>query len=295
MRSAVLCFCCVGVTWLTGCLGSDSPPVQTAKSEATVGAARAPLLAEKGARMPPPEFQSDAHEQLEYSRTALDDDANRIASDWPVAKAASAGAVTPEAGSDISLKRGLLEGPDVLEMDGAGESIDRLAQELMASMRHKPTLALWLFDTSLSLRPRRQLIADRFEKVYGQIAAANEGEPARLSTVVATFGKEYDLITKEPVKDIQHLIPKIRALKNDDSGKEMVFHAVKNLAMTFHKHRNQNGGQNLVLFIVTDEPGDDPPFLEEGNNAVPQVRHSRFRRRSRDDPGSSGTYRPLEV
>jgi len=146
---------------------------------------------------------------------------------------------------------------------GTGGSIDRLVQELQASLRVKRTVAMWLFDASLSLKTRRNLIADRFENVYRQLDALEASKNTGVSTVVASFGKDYNLITKDPVLDIRSVVPKVRAIKDDVSGKEMVFTAVKNLAMTFHKYKNQNGGQNLMMFIVTDEKGDDVMLLEE--------------------------------
>jgi len=146
---------------------------------------------------------------------------------------------------------------------GTGGSIDRLVQELQASLRNRRTVALWLFDASLSLKTRRNLIADRFENVYRQLDALDASKTTGVSTVVASFGKDYNLITKDPVLDIRTVVPKVRAIKDDVSGKEMVFTAVKNLAMTFHRYKNQNGGQNLMMFIVTDEKGDDVQLLEE--------------------------------
>ncbi|MBT4866424.1 MAG: hypothetical protein HON53_15075, partial [Planctomycetaceae bacterium] len=56
---------------------------------------------------------------------------------------------------------------------GTEGAIDRLAFEIAASLREKKTLAIWLFDASLSLKKRRDMIADRFANVYKQVDHLN--------------------------------------------------------------------------------------------------------------------------
>ena len=147
---------------------------------------------------------------------------------------------------------------------GTAGAIDRLTQELAASLREGKTMAIWLFDASPSLKARRDLIADRFENVYKQLDQLDvvKGDAA-LKTVVARFGKEFELLTKEPVSDVRTIVPIVRKIKTDDSGKENVFGAVKTLVQGFQKYRKQGAVKNIKLFIITDERGDDPQLLEE--------------------------------
>lgn len=146
---------------------------------------------------------------------------------------------------------------------GVEGAIDRLTWEIAQSLHQKKTTVIWLFDQSLSLRDRRDAIADRFENVYRQLDSLEEGgEKGALSSVVATYGEKFNLITDKPVDDIRSVIPKVRAIPNDESGKENVFFAVNTLATKFRMERGK--GRNVMIFIVTDEKGDDAErYLEE--------------------------------
>ena len=146
---------------------------------------------------------------------------------------------------------------------GTEGAIDRLTFELMASLRERKTLVVWLFDASLSLKSRRDLIADRFENVYSQLEALDGAASKHLKTAVATFGKDYNLLTPEPLDDIKKVVPMVRAIKNDESGKELVFASVTALAKKFVPYA-RNSSRKMLLIIVTDEKGDDAPqYLEE--------------------------------
>lgn len=141
---------------------------------------------------------------------------------------------------------------------GVEGAIDRLAMELMMSLRERKTLAIWLFDASLSLEKRRNTIADRFENVYKQLDALDADKAQALTTAVATYGEKWNIITKDPVSDVRTVIPKVRSIPNDVSGKEMVFTAVGAVANAFKKYRlPSQGSRNVLVFIVTDEKGDD--------------------------------------
>jgi hypothetical protein len=112
-----------------------------------------------------------------------------------------------------------------------------------------------LFDQSLSLKERRDAIADRFENVYRQLESLDEGSKGALQTVVATYGEGFKLLTDKPVDDVKTLIPKVRAIPDDPSGKENVFSAVKQLVGKFRGERAKK--RSVMILIVTDEKGDD--------------------------------------
>lgn len=143
---------------------------------------------------------------------------------------------------------------------GTEGAIDRLTMELRSSLSQKKTLVIWLFDASQSLRARRNAIADRFENVYKQLDSLDVNAERSLKTVVATFGEKSTILTKEPVDDVRSLIPKVRAIPDDVSGKENVFATVGLVTREFQKHR---AGRNVLIFIVTDERGDDIDKLED--------------------------------
>lgn len=49
---------------------------------------------------------------------------------------------------------------------GTVGAIDRITREIAASLKENRTQVMWLFDASLSLKRRREEIADHFERVY---------------------------------------------------------------------------------------------------------------------------------
>ncbi|QDT63245.1 hypothetical protein V22_04640 [Calycomorphotria hydatis] len=140
---------------------------------------------------------------------------------------------------------------------GVEGAVDILAQEIATSIRTGETLVMWLFDASLSLQERRNMIADRFDRIYGQVSQL-EGKRAEeaLTTVMATFGEGFDLVTDKPVSDPTKIINDIKSIPADTSGVENLFVAVVNYTDRFLRERTRKR-KNLMLVIVTDERGDD--------------------------------------
>src|SRR5262249_20434404 len=137
-----------------------------------------------------------------------------------------------------------------------------LAWEITQSLRQSRTTVIWLFDQSLSLKERRNTIADRFENVYRQLESLGEGGKGALQTVVAAYGEKLTVLTDKPIDDVKSVIPKVRAIPNDPSGFEYVFGAVNTLVTRFSGERR--AGRNVLIFIITDEKGDDADrYLEE--------------------------------
>ena len=60
------------------------------------------------------------------------------------------------------------------EGGGVGAAIDRLTWEIKSALRERKTTVVWLFDQSLSLKDRRDAIAERFEMVYRQLESLDE-------------------------------------------------------------------------------------------------------------------------
>ncbi|HEY2249637.1 MAG TPA: vWA domain-containing protein [Planctomycetaceae bacterium] len=140
--------------------------------------------------------------------------------------------------------------------EGVGGAIDRLTWEILQSLHeHNKTTVVWLFDQSQSLKERRDLIADRFENVYRQIENMEDNKSTGLQTLAATYGEGFKLLTDKPVDDYKTLIPKVRAIPNDESGKENVFAAVNQMVNKLKKDRDKK--RSVLMFIITDEKGDD--------------------------------------
>jgi hypothetical protein len=154
-------------------------------------------------------------------------------------------------------------GVENLSGEGVGGAMDRLTWEIAQSLHENKTTVIWLFDQSLSLKERRDAIADRFENVYRQLESMDEGGKGTLTTVAATYGKGFKLLNENPTPDIQSLIPKVRAIPDDKDGIENVFAAVNQLVGKFRGER-KNKRRSVMIFIITDEKGDDAEqYLEQ--------------------------------
>jgi len=145
---------------------------------------------------------------------------------------------------------------------GVEGAMDRLTYEIAASLRERKTLVIWLFDASLSLKERRDAIAERFENVYRQLGQLDVGVEEALKTAAATFGANTNMLTSAPVDDVRTVVAAVRNIEPDLSGRENVFTAVADVTNRWKSYRTKEG-RNVMVVVVTDERGDDFTKMEE--------------------------------
>ncbi|MBA3482190.1 MAG: VWA domain-containing protein, partial [Pirellulales bacterium] len=164
-----------------------------------------------------------------------------------------------------------VQGVSSVGATGAEGAIDRLTHEILASLEQRPTMVVWLFDQSGSLRAERAKIVDRFRRIYeelGVIDAADNPAFRRhkdkpLLTAVVGFGSEPRMLTKEPTDRIEEIEAAVKAIKDDESGQENVFQAVGMVAEKFRPYRSaKNGKRHVMIVVFTDEAGDDTAGLD---------------------------------
>jgi hypothetical protein len=176
--------------------------------------------------------------------------------------------------------RTIFEGPNVLEnviVKGAGSvntsaaigAVDRITHEILLSLDERPTTVVWLFDRSGSLKPQRESIAKRFDRIYVELgivaSSGNESFQNRdhpLLTSVAQFGADVELLTPKPIDDLADIKSAVRAVSDDASGTENVFQAVGFLVQKFRHQRLAKPRRNVMIVIFTDEAGDDIEALD---------------------------------
>lgn len=144
---------------------------------------------------------------------------------------------------------------------GVEGAIDRLTNEIAASLRENETTVIWLFDASRSLRDRREKIADRFEGIYAQLDKLGVLSEDRLLTVVAAYAQRTALLTPEPTSNTTVAAKAVREIPNPDSGTENVLTALMQVTKKFLPQRTRDG-RNVMAVIVTDEKGDDFETLD---------------------------------
>lgn len=227
-----------------------------------------------------PEFSEDALVSSAAPEEILPVIAERFAVDLDVDAARA-----PDFTTDL-----LVQGAGSVGVSGAMGAIDRLTHEILASLEQRPTLVVWLFDESGSLKNERAAIAKRFNRIYeelGVVEAANNPAFAKhrdkpLLTAVAGFGYEPELLTPQPtdkIGEIESAIKRVgkrvERLQRDAQGQfnedeyrmfsqENVFQAVIMCAEKFHAYQSRKQGQRRVMIVVfTDEAGDDVALVDE--------------------------------
>lgn len=169
--------------------------------------------------------------------------------------------ITTELGGTNLLDAAPTSGNSTENAGGVEGSMDRITFEIAASLKEHKTLVVWLFDASLSLKERRNAIADRFENIYKQLGQLNVTSDKALKTAAAAFGEKINILTDEPVDDVRNVAEKVRNIKDDVSGKENTLTAVMTVANKFLPYR-QKMHRNVMIIIVTDERGDDWQNME---------------------------------
>src|SRR5690606_23510942 len=106
---------------------------------------------------------------------------------------------------------------------GAVGAIDRITNEILLSLEQRPTLVVWLFDQSGSLKSQRKEIAKRFDRVYEELgvieasgkSAFTKHDDKPLLTAVASFGKTVNMLTVEPTDSLPDIKAAVGAVRDD--------------------------------------------------------------------------------
>jgi hypothetical protein len=181
----------------------------------------------------------------------------------------------------LDVDRTILEGRNVTEnllikgvgstgTVGAAGAIDRITNEILLSLDERPTLVVWLFDASGSLKAQRESIAQRFDRVYDELGVIEaSGNPAfarhddkPLLTAVASFGQSVNLLTRKATDEVVAIKEAVRGIGDDLSGRENVFQSVGFVADKYRHYRLQTSRRNVMIVVFTDEAGDDVDHLD---------------------------------
>lgn len=165
-----------------------------------------------------------------------------------------------------------VQGTGSVGATGAEGAIDRLTHEILTSLEQRPTMVVWLFDQSGSLREERARVIKRFRRIYeelGVIDAADNPAFRRhqdkpLLTAVVGFGAEPTMLTPEPTDRFEEIEQAIEDIRDDKTGQENVFTAIGMVAEKFRTYRSaKNGKRHVMIVVFTDEAGDDIPLVDD--------------------------------
>ncbi len=165
-----------------------------------------------------------------------------------------------------------VQGAGTVGTTGALGAIDRITHEILISLEQKPTLVVWLFDQSGSMRTERTAILKRFDRIYqelGLIEAAKNPAFAKhhdkpLLTAVIGFAAEPQILTPKPTDQLDEITAAIASIQDATSSEENVFHAIAMVAAKYRSYRTpKHGRRNVMMIVFTDEAGDDIDQLDQ--------------------------------
>jgi hypothetical protein len=161
---------------------------------------------------------------------------------------------------------------------GASGAVDRITYEILQSLEQRRTLVVWLFDSSPSMKTQRDEINTRFEKIYEELGVLEkrgnktfkkyDKSSKPLLTSILSYGgtPQVAFNTKEPTDSYEDISEAVKGIKDDESGVEMTFTAIKAAGERHLKWRQE--GRNVMLVVVTDEAADDSGAIEDTLNVV---------------------------
>ena len=157
-----------------------------------------------------------------------------------------------ELGSNISGLKG------VTLNAGGGDAgvLDRISSEIIAQLGKNKVLVAWIMDSSASLDERREAIAERFDRIYRELDELGVNENDALLTTVVAAGQSAKFLIEKPTNDLRTIRKAIRAIKDDRTGVENLFAAVRETALRFRRYQTA-GRRTLMMILLTDEIGDD--------------------------------------
>jgi hypothetical protein len=183
---------------------------------------------------------------------------------------------------DIKQAIGITESKNVVKgltgvgVNGTEGAVDRITYELLRSIEERPTLVVWLFDSSISMDKQRKEIRERFEKIYEELGIVADDQKRRgksvnqdasLLTSIVSYGMDVKFLTERPTDVLEDIRSAVDSIAVDESGTEYSFKAIKEVAEKFKSYRVSRGShdpqRNVVLITVTDERGDDANACEE--------------------------------
>lgn len=140
-------------------------------------------------------------------------------------------------------------------------ALDRVTWEIARNLQEKKLLVVWLIDASGSLGPQRDIVAQRFRRIYGELNALEAAEQIPkadlpLISGVVAFGAQTTFLTKEPTDKFHDVLAALKAVPIDKSGVENVFTAVCQVMDRWEKYRTEQH-RRVLLIAITDEAGDD--------------------------------------
>lgn len=154
-----------------------------------------------------------------------------------------------------------------------GQAIEQIGKSIRESLDLGPTLVVWVIDRSDSASRLAHSAITAIGSLYAsddfRAAAADD----KLLSAVVGFGETTDLLLDPPSSDAAKVKAALDAAKSEPGSREGTFAALK-LALEKYLPLRTKERREVLLAVVTDEPGDDIGVLEDvvslvQKNAIP--------------------------
>ena len=148
-------------------------------------------------------------------------------------------------------------------VDGTGQALDRITQEIMWMLDSSKVLLIWLFDESESMKFSQKELSDRIGRVYSDLGLSDRSAGDALLSSVASYGENFNLRTPRPTNDLNELRAAIDNIPIDPSGKERQHQAIGR-AIAAHRKFAAAGNRKMAMILLTAKSGelDDKQYLE---------------------------------
>ncbi len=144
----------------------------------------------------------------------------------------------------------------------SAEAMERVLATVQESVEFAPTVVVWLVDISPSAMQWGSGLHSDVRQFYVDVVPQLVAQqPDRLESALLTIGQS----VKQPVEltsDPQRVVRAVDALRVDESGRELTFHAVRQALEAYVKVRVKER-REVVLVILSDEAGDDWNLIDE--------------------------------
>jgi len=157
------------------------------------------------------------------------------------------------------------QGRRQMDSSNAESATDRMGWEIVDALEDRPTLAIWLFDRTVSASSQRAAVVRRlgdvlqgFERMKkdGHKAFENQANGPPLLSVVAAYGKSCEILTPEPTDDAEAIAQALHKITDEPDGNAMTFTAIQTVLDKFLKYRTEEK-RLILLTVVTAQRGDD--------------------------------------
>lgn len=153
------------------------------------------------------------------------------------------------------------------------QAIEKIGKSIRESLELGPTLVVWVCDRSDSASRLLNSTLSSVRTLYGSDDFAEATKDDKLLTAVVGFGEKTDFLLDPPVSDPAKVMEALDAAKSEPGSREATFAALK-LALEKYLPLRTKERREVVIVVITDEPGDDIAVLDDvvsivQKNAIP--------------------------